>query len=122
MRVFKNKSFDRFTKREKIEDKELWEAIERANKGLISADLGSGLIKQRIARKGQGKSGGFRSIIIFKAEDRAFFVYGFAKNHQDNISETELKALKKLSSELLSYSEQDLLIAIKKGIFKEIKL
>lgn len=122
MRVFKNKSFDRFTKKEKIGDKELWEAIQRANKGLISADLGGGLIKQRIARQGQGKSSGFRSIIIFKAKDRAFFVYGFAKNQQDNINEIELKALKKLSNELLSYSEQDLLIAIEKGIFKEIKL
>lgn len=122
MRVFKNKSFDRFTKNEKIKDQDLREAVERANKGLISADLGGGLIKQRIARKGQGKSSGFRSIIIFKADDRAFFVYGFAKNQQDNINEKELKALKKLSDELLSYSEQDLLIAIEKGILKEIKV
>ncbi|WP_017295411.1 type II toxin-antitoxin system RelE/ParE family toxin [Geminocystis herdmanii] len=122
MRIFKNKSFDRFTKNEKIKDQDLWEAVERANKGLISADLGGGLIKQRIARKGQGKSSGFRSIIIFKADDRAFFVYGFAKNQQDNINEKELIALKKLSNELLSYSEQDLLIAIEKGILKEIKV
>ncbi len=92
MRVFKNKNFDRFTKREKITDQDLWQAIENINKGLISADLGGGLIKQRIARKGGGKSGGFRTIIIFRANDRAFFVYGFAKNQQSNISKKELTA------------------------------
>lgn len=97
MRIFKNKSFDRFGRSEGIKDEDLWEAVERANMGLISADLGSGLIKQRIARSGQGKSGGFRSIIIFKAGDKAFFVYGFAKNQKTNINEKELKALKKLS-------------------------
>lgn len=90
--------------------------------GLISADLGGGLIKQRIARSGQGKSGGFRSIIIFKAGDKAFFVYGFAKNQKTNINEKELKALKKLSIELLSYSEEDLLKAIQHGVFKEVIL
>ncbi|MGI0483466.1 type II toxin-antitoxin system RelE/ParE family toxin [Geminocystis sp. CENA526] len=122
MRIFKNKSFDRFTRKEGIKDEDLWEAVERANIGLISADLGAGLIKQRIARSGRGKSGGFRSIIIFKADDRAFFVYGFAKNQKANINEKELKALKKLSIQLLSYSEQDLLKAIQNGVFKEVIL
>lgn len=120
MRVFKNKNFDRFAKRENIQDKDLWEAIQRANKGLISADLGGGLIKQRIARKQEGKSGGFRTIIIFKARDRAFFVYGFAKNKQANINQKELKALRKLSNLLLTYSENEILIALEKGVFKEI--
>lgn len=122
MRVFKNKSFARFASNEGIEDYDLWEAIERANKGLISADLGGGLIKQRIARSGQGKSGGFRTIIIFKAKDKAFFVYGFAKNQKDNISNQELKALKKLSNQLLSYADDDLFKAVKNGVFQEIKL
>lgn len=122
MRVFKNKSFTRFAIREAIEDEDLLEAIECANNGLISADLGGGIIKQRIARYGQGKSGGFRTIIIFKTEDRAFFVYGFAKNQKANISDKELKALKKLASQLLSYSDQDLTKAIQNGVFQEVTL
>jgi hypothetical protein len=104
-----------------IKDHDLWEAIERANKGLISADLGGGLIKQRIARSGQGKSGGFRTIIIFKAKEKAFFVYGFAKNQKDNLNNQELKALKKLSNRLLSYFEDELFRAVKNGVFQEIR-
>lgn len=122
MRIFKNKSFTRFAIREAIEDEDLLEAIEYANNGLISADLGGGIIKQRIARYGQGKSGGFRTIIIFKTEDRAFFIYGFAKNQKANISDKELKALKKLASQLLSYSDQDLTKAIQNGVFQEVTL
>jgi hypothetical protein len=31
--------------------------------GLFDADLGGGLFKKRIARQGQGKSGGFRTLV-----------------------------------------------------------
>lgn len=120
MRVFKNKGFTRFANNQGIKDQDLWEAIDSANKGLIAANLGGGVIKQRIARSGQGKSGGFRTIIIFRAKDRAFFVYGFPKNQKSNISNQELKALKKLASQLLSYSNDDLNKAIKNGVFQEV--
>ena len=122
MRLFKNKSFTRFANAENIQDSDLLEAIERANKGLISADLGGGLIKQRIARCGQGQSGGFRSIIIFKAGDKAFFVYGFAKNKKANINNKELKALKKLADQLLSYTDKDLNKAVENAVFEEVIL
>ena len=122
MRLFKNKSFTRFANAENIQDSDLLEAIERANKGPISADLGGGLIKQRIARSGQGQSGGFRSIIIFKAGDKAFFVYGFAKNKKANINNKELKALKKLADQLLSYTDKDLNKAVENAVFEEVIL
>ena len=57
MRVFKTKPFARFANREGIAEKELCEAVRRAESGLIDADLGGGVIKQRLAREGQGKSG-----------------------------------------------------------------
>ena len=122
LRVFKNKSFERFANREGIKDRDLLEAVDLANRGLISADLGGGVIKQRIARSGQGKSGGFRTIIIFKAGDRAFFVYGFAKNKKANINSKELKALKKLATQLLFSSDKDLAKALENGVFKEVIL
>ena len=56
MRTFKTKWLTRFARREGIADKSLREAIERAERGLIDADLGGGLIKQRVARQGQGRS------------------------------------------------------------------
>ena len=103
MRIFKNKAFLRFAKNAGIGDALLCKAIRDAERGLIAADLGAGVIKQRIARRGQGKSGGFRTLVVFRAGARAFFVHGFAKNEKDNIGKDELVALKKLATELLAY-------------------
>jgi hypothetical protein len=77
--VYKNKAFARFARKARITDAELWKTAQLANDGSIDADLGGGVIKQRIARAGQGKSGGLRSIILFKRNKRAVYVYGFEK-------------------------------------------
>jgi hypothetical protein len=106
VRTFKNKAFMRFATKAGIGDASLCEAIRDAERGLIAADLGGGVIKQRIARPGGGKSGGFRTLIVFRAGTRAFFVHGFAKNEKDNIGKDELVALKKLASDLLGYDDR----------------
>jgi hypothetical protein len=67
VRIFKNKPFMRFAKKAGIGDAVLCESIRDAERGLIAAELGGGVIKQRIARSGQGKSGGFRTLIVFRA-------------------------------------------------------
>ena len=72
------------------------EGIERAESGLIDADLGGGLIKQRIARKGKGRSGGYRMIVGYRLKDRAIFLLGFAKNERESIEENELSSLREL--------------------------
>ena len=120
MRVFKTKPFARFANREGIAEKELREAVRRAERGLIDADLGGGVIKQRLAREGQGKSGGFRSIIFFRRGLKAFFVYGFAKRDQDNIRRDELNAFRKLSGEMLMLDDKALSAAIKNRTITEI--
>ncbi len=102
-------------------DAMLCEAIRNAQRGLIAADLGGGIIKQRIARPGQGKSGGFRILIVFKAGERAFFVHGFAKNEKDNISAEEMVALKKLASELLAYDDKTIARVIASGTLVEVR-
>lgn len=66
IRIYANRWFAKFTAKEKISDATLAEAVHRAEIGLIDADLGGGLIKQRLARQGSGKSGGYRSIMIFR--------------------------------------------------------
>ena len=106
MPILKNKAFARFARRAGIGDSDLCETIRDARRGLISADLGGNVIKQRIARPGHGKSGGFRTLIVFRAGARAFFVHGFAKNEKGNIGQDELTALRKLASELLSYNDR----------------
>jgi hypothetical protein len=73
MRTFKNKAFVRFAKKAEIGDAVLCEAIRAAERGLIAADLGGGVIKQRIARAGEGKSGGFRALIVFQGGPSGFF-------------------------------------------------
>ncbi len=108
MRIFKNKWFVRYARQENIEDTALCEAIDRAEKGLIDAELGGGLIKQRVARKGGGRSGGYRTIVAFRKGDRSFFIYGFAKNEQDNVSASDLRLLKRLAKNYLQEDESAL--------------
>src|ERR1017187_7774258 len=102
MRVFKTRWFGRFSRQEVIPDISLREAVSRAERGLIDADLGGGLIKQRVARQGQGRSGGHRTIIAYRSGSTAFFLHGFAKGDRDNIGEDELSELKKFGRRLLT--------------------
>jgi hypothetical protein len=121
MRVFTTKAFARFAVREGIAESALCSAIAGAEAGKIDADLGGGVIKQRIARPGQGKSGGYRTIIVFRKGARAFFAYGFAKNDRDNITQDELKAFRMIASELLRYDDNQLHAAVQNGSLKEIE-
>lgn len=120
MRVFKNAWFERFARKQRIPDKALLEAIERAEKGQIDADLGGGVLKQRVARQGQGKSGGFRTIILYRTEERAFFVYGFAKSDRDNIDKDEEAQFKKAASHVLDLTEKQLSELLSMGQFSEV--
>jgi hypothetical protein len=120
VRVFKNKPFARFARKARLFDGQLWRSIEDIGRGLVDADLGGGVIKQRIARVGGGKSGGFRTIILLKAGERAFFVRGFAKNELDNIRDDELAALKMLAAQMLAYDDAALALALSEGILMEI--
>jgi hypothetical protein len=94
VRTFKTKAFSRFAGKAGISDAALCRALRDAERGLVATDLGGGVIKQRIARPGQGKSGGFRTLIVFRAGIRAIFVHGFAKNEKDNIEKDEVVALR----------------------------
>ncbi|MDX2266907.1 MAG: type II toxin-antitoxin system RelE/ParE family toxin [Bryobacter sp.] len=94
MRIFLSKWFQRFARREAIADADLQKAVERAEKGQIDADLGGEVIKQRIARPGKGRSKGYRTIILFRRGERAFFLYGFSKSQRANINAEEEKQFK----------------------------
>lgn len=108
MRVFKNLWFEKFARKQDIADAALCEAITRAERGLIDADLGGGVLKQRIAREGKGKSGGFRTIILFRSGDRAVFVFGFAKSGQANITAAELAIFRKAARHFLAFSIEEI--------------
>ena len=104
MSVYQTKKFARFARKQKMSTKALLQAAADVAQGHFDADLGGGVFKQRVARSGAGKSGGYRSILFFKAGRHTFFAYGFAKSERANVSAKELKALKKLADELLGYS------------------
>jgi hypothetical protein len=120
MQVFKTRWFARFARHEGIADVSLREAIERAERGLVDADLGGGLIKQRVARKGQGRSGGYRTIIAYLAGSKAFFLHGFAKNDLGNVGEDELLSLKKIGRRLLTADVETLSGMCEDGSLREV--
>jgi hypothetical protein len=104
----KTKPFDRFARKARITDADLWKAADIANRGIIDADLGGGVIKQRIARAGEGKSGGSRTIIAFRKDDRAIYVFGFEKKDQANIDRSDLEAFRELAQIALNYAQSEI--------------
>ena len=112
MRVFKTKEFARFARREKIADAMLCEAVARAESGIVDADLTGGLIKQRVARPGRGRSGGFRTLIVFRAKMRSVFVYGFAKSERANIGKKELEFWRTVAAAFLAMDDTQIEAAI----------
>jgi hypothetical protein len=119
VRTFKTKWFSRFQRREQITDKSLAEAIERAERGLIDADLGGGLIKQRVARRGQGRSGGYRTLVAYRKKNRAVFLFGFAKSDLENIGPDEVTTAREIAVDLLAADEKGLARAIARGELEE---
>lgn len=120
MRVFKTKWFVRFARRSRIDDAMLREAIIRSERGLIDADLGGGIIKQRVARPNEGRSGGFRTIVGYRSQERAVFLYGFAKNERDNIKADELESLREIGASLILADEKTLANALIDGRLQEV--
>ena len=108
MRIFKNTWFRRFARDQKITDHALRDAVRRAESGQIDANLGGGVVKQRVARSGRGKSKGFRTVILYRAGERAIFVYGFPKSERENIRKDEKKQFKKMAGYVIELSEEQL--------------
>jgi len=121
VKKLKTKWFTKWAKKNDVSDKYLNEAVQNIESELSAVNLGTNIYKVRISRKGSGKSGGFRTILVFKASERAVFLYGFAKNEQDNISKTDLAMFKKLGKDLLLLNQQELETAIKSNALQEIE-
>ncbi len=121
MQVYKSKWFSKWADKEDLTDRDLSAAVEEMANGLIDADLGGHVMKKRVALQGQGKSGGARTLLAFKLADKAFFMYGFAKNQRENISAKELKVLKVMAKQVLGYTSAQLSAAVSAGEFIEVK-
>jgi hypothetical protein len=120
VRILKSKAFSKWAAKEGISNGALAIAVDEMARGLVDADLGGHVFKKRVATGGRGKSGGVRTLLAYKSGDRAFFVYGFAKNARANIKADELDGLKKLAKELLGYTDHQLEQAIGNGALIEV--
>ncbi len=121
VRIFKSRWFQRFARKERIADAALREAVARAEKRQVDADLGGEVIKQRIARPGHGRSKGYRAIILFRRGAKAFFVYGFAKSRRANIDDEEEEQFREAAKHVLALTDQQLAELLKGGDFMEVK-
>jgi hypothetical protein len=120
MRIFMTKWFARFAGAEGITGKSLLDSIARAEQGLIDADLGGGLIKQRVARPGKGRSGGYRAVIAYRLQHRAVFIYGLAKNDRGNFDENELETAREIASIWLPANAEQIIQGIREGSLIEV--
>jgi hypothetical protein len=96
LKIYKTQVFDKWCKKEGLSDTSLCKAVDEMNHGLIDAELGSGLVKKRMAKPGHGKRGSYRTLLAFRYESRAIFMSGFSKNEVDNITPDEKNVFKRL--------------------------
>ena len=121
MRIFKTRWFHRWAERERLTDTSLVRAVGDLGSGLVDANLGGNLFKKRIAVQGVGKRAGLRILLASRNQERVIFIYGFRKSQKANINDRELRALKLLATELLSYGTHELALALKYGALVEVQ-
>jgi hypothetical protein len=118
--IYTTRWFDRWARKQGLPPPSLCAAVHEMTAGLYDADLGGGLLKKRIARTGQGKRGGFRTLVATNKGSRWIFVYGFPKNERSNIDQDEEDALKHLAAHLLALTAQALDQAERAGELMEV--
>lgn len=120
--IYKTKPFAKWADKEGLTDAALATAAAEVAEGNVEAKLGSYLYKKRVARQGQGKSGGYRTIIAYRIGDKAFYLFGFDKGAKSNISQKEREALSKLAKQLMGYTPKDLGKAVGSGALIKIEV
>jgi hypothetical protein len=116
LRVFASKPFMRFARRFGIGNEALWNTVN----GACDADLGGGVFKYRLAREGEGSSGGARALIAMKVGQRAVLMFGFEKRDLENIRPDESKEYRKAARIYLGYTEEEITAIVKQRALFEI--
>jgi hypothetical protein len=119
-RVLKRKDFARWQATESLPDVVLCKAVQEMAQRLIDADLGGCLFKKRLARPGEGKSGGFRTLIAARIGRRYVFLHGFPKSAKADITPGEKKALQFAGKVFLDLSDEELPKALQSGVILEV--
>jgi hypothetical protein len=122
MRIYLSKSFHRNAEHDGVTDEDCREAIRKAERGLIDAPLGGGLIKQRIATGNRGASKGSRAIVFYKRGELALFLHIFLKSHKASLTKSEFREYLKLARFLEGLTEATLKELVTKEGWRELKL
>ncbi len=125
LKHYKVKKFSGEAKKDNVLDGMLLETVNDflslGKEGQQKYSLGAGLYKLRLATKeGRGKSGGSRSILAIKQDNRVIWLHLFSKNDKNNVATNELKKLKRLSDILLELSDNDIAKLIELGELCEV--
>jgi hypothetical protein len=121
MRNYKLKPFQKWTKKAKIDDSVLSNALSDLDLNKSAVQLGENLFKIRVSRMSQGKSGGYRTIVVLKKGVRSIFLYGFSKNERSNISKVELEGFKNLAKFYSSVTEDTIQALVETGALVELE-
>jgi hypothetical protein len=120
LRVFKTKGFARFARSQRISDESLCDAIARAERGLIDANLGGGIIKQRVARRGEGRTQ--TKIPTGSSRDRQSTSESrrSAKSERENVDDDELVTLRDIAKGWFAADARALAKAMAEGLIQEV--
>lgn len=121
MRVLKVRRFARWARKQGLSDAALRASVGEMHRGLVDADLGGGLVKQRVARAGSGKRAGYRTLLATNFRDRWVFLYGFAKNERSNVDDDEHRALRRIAHTYLAMNEATLRRLLQAGELMEVR-
>lgn len=119
--VFRTRTFTRWMQKAGLTDEALRQAVAEMALGLIDADLGAHVVKKRVALPGGGKQGGARTIVATRFAGSWFFLYGFGKAEQTNISRKELKILQEVAKTFLAFNSEQLRLALEAGEIVKVR-
>jgi hypothetical protein len=121
MKVFKTRVFDRWAGKAGVTDAALLKAVADIERGLIDADLGGNLFKQRVAQPGRGKSGSTRTLLATRFDGALYFLFGFEKKDRASITQRELVIYQSLANTLLTLDNDQIQTAMKTNQLMEVQ-
>jgi hypothetical protein len=122
MNAYLPKSFQREADGNGVSDEDCREAIRRAERGLIDADLGQGLIKQRISRGNQGAARGSRAVVFYRRGKVAVFLHIFPKSKKANLTKSELAMYSRAGQEFAKLTDKELTALSAKRGWRELEI
>lgn len=112
-------------KKQNMKDSALLDAVEEFERGLRGADQGGNVFKKRLPAPGRGKSGGYRTLIMFNYGDRLIFAEGLAKKNLTStltdFKDEVVELQKRNAATYLRWSSEQIEAALTHNVLAEVK-